>query len=95
MGWYIAEQDSDDESNDFEDGNHVDVYIDACQKLRIPQLTTVLKEMEKPTGNLDFLYLKLKGTTALSVALPYNKVRQPRKKTNKTLPTLRYRRLIK
>ena len=55
------------------------MYIDACRKLKIPQLTTVLKEMEKPLGNLDFLYLKLKGATALAAALPYNQVSRIRR----------------
>lgn len=74
----IAEEEEDpegEESDDDAERVFDDVYQDACKRLKIPQLSTVIKESQKHTANLDYLYLKLKGSTALAAGLPYNYVR--------------------
>jgi hypothetical protein len=68
--------DSEDDSDDSEQEMAVSVcwelYIEVCKRLKIPMLSTCLKEMEREYANMDYLYLKLKGTTALAATLPYN-----------------------
>ena len=48
------------------------VYLRACEQCQVVVLSTVLKEMRKRVANMDHLYLKHRGTQALSAALPAN-----------------------